>query len=179
MNIRILTIAAGILFLGGCSFSGLSGSSQFACKAPAGVSCNSVSGVYANSIEDNLPSQRNDKKKMDDDDKNSYFQDGVDRPRAVNASVIVPGGVSQDGAPDYMPLRSQPKVIRIWVAPYTGADDEYHDQSYVYTVVDDGRWLVEPGNEKIRAKYAPSPNVKTSATKTTDQAVATRGGPHP
>jgi hypothetical protein len=38
--------------------SGLSGSSDYACKAPDGVTCDSVSGTYANAIHNNLPSQR-------------------------------------------------------------------------------------------------------------------------
>ena len=47
------------LVLAGCtSLSGLSGTSDYACKAPEGVTCDSVSGTYANAIHNNLPSQR-------------------------------------------------------------------------------------------------------------------------
>ncbi len=178
MNIRVFLIVAWILLLGGCSFSGLSGSSQFACKAPEGVNCNSVSGVYANSLENNLPSQQKGKKEKASEDKDGYFQNSTDKPRAIKASLSVPGGVIQDSSADVMPLRSDPKVIRIWIAPYTGAEDEFHDQSFIYTVVDDGRWLIERSREKIRAQYAPSPNQKTS-TSNTDKAVAIQGGFNP
>ena len=45
-------------FSGCANMSGLSGSSDYACKAPEGVTCDSVSGTYANAIHNNLPSQR-------------------------------------------------------------------------------------------------------------------------
>lgn len=175
MIIRIISIAAVVNLLGGCSFSGLSGSSQFACKAPEGVNCNSVSGVYANSLENNLPSQQRGKKEKTSEDKDSYFQNSMDKPQAIRASLPIKNGVSQDNQTDVMPLRSEPKVIRIWIAPYTGAEDEFYDQSYLYTVVDDGRWLIERSAEKIRTKYAPTLNQKTSISNT-EPAVAIQGG---
>ena len=52
-------IAVTAVAFGGCAnMSGLSGSSDYACKAPEGVTCDSVSGTYANAIQHNLPSQR-------------------------------------------------------------------------------------------------------------------------
>lgn len=179
MKARVYLIALAALLLGGCSFSGLSGSSQFACKAPDGVNCNSVTGVYSNSLENNLPSQQKGKKEQTSEDKDSYYQNSTDRPRAVKASLPVSGGVTQDSPADVMPLRSEPKVIRVWIAPYTDADDEFYDQSYIYTVVDEGRWLIERSREKIRAKYLPTPNLKTSTTSSTGQTVAIQGGANP
>jgi len=49
------------VILGGCSsidLSGLSGPSNFKCKAPDGVSCMSVSGLYANASQGNLPAMK-------------------------------------------------------------------------------------------------------------------------
>ena len=41
---------------------------------------------------------------------------------------------------DGAPLLSTPKMIRIWITPYTDNDNIYHDQSYEYVIVDRGRW---------------------------------------
>ena len=41
---------------------------------------------------------------------------------------------------DGAPLLSTPKMIRIWLTPYTDNDNIYHDQSYEYVIVDKGRW---------------------------------------
>ena len=58
-------LAAAVLvpaILGGCAstMSGFDGGSQFACKAPDGVTCSSLSGVYANAVANNLPALRKD-----------------------------------------------------------------------------------------------------------------------
>lgn len=163
-NYHLATAFLISILLGACSFSGLSGSSSFACKAPDGVTCNSVSGVYANSIENNLPSQQKKEKEKIKQDKESSNAD-EERPRAIRTSMTIPGGPGPDGSTDLMPLRTQPKVVRIWVAPWTDADNDMHDQSYTYMVINDGRWLIERSRDKIRAKYAPGPaaNTKTSS----------------
>ncbi len=38
------------------------------------------------------------------------------------------------------PLLSTPKMLRVWLTPYTDADNIYHDQGYEYMIVDKGRW---------------------------------------
>ena len=64
---RILLIAACASLAAGCAstLSGLGGTQTYACKAPEGVLCTSVAGVYANSLQNNLPSQRTEKRAGD------------------------------------------------------------------------------------------------------------------
>ena len=64
---RVLLIAASALLVSGCAskLAGLGGSQSYACKAPEGVLCTSVAGVYTNSLQNNLPSQRTDKRGTD------------------------------------------------------------------------------------------------------------------
>ena len=40
-------------------------------------------------------------------------------------------------------LRSEPRVLRLWVAPWEDSDGDLHDASFVHVVVDTGRWLIE------------------------------------
>lgn len=39
-----------------------------------------------------------------------------------------------------VPLMSQPKMMRVWLSPYTDNDNIYHDQGYEYIIVDKGKW---------------------------------------
>ena len=145
----MLTLTA----LGGCSnLSGLGGSAEFGCKAPAGVPCMSVSGVNANERAGNLPSQR----------AAAIAPNPADAPASASTSsrpVLVP--VSDAAAGGFTPplgaLRSDPTVIRIWIPPWEDADGDLVDQSYVYLQIDSGRWLIEHNREAIRKTFAPKP----------------------
>ena len=44
--------------------------------------------------------------------------------------------IPADGAP----LLSQPKMMRVWLSPYTDNDNIYHDQGYEYIIVSRGSW---------------------------------------
>ena len=40
-------------------------------------------------------------------------------------------------------MRSEPRVLRLWIAPWEDSDGDLHDASLVHVVVDTGRWLIE------------------------------------
>lgn len=42
------------------------------------------------------------------------------------------------------PIRNQENVQQIWIGPYEDEDGNYHEPSYVYTVVKKGSWFGEP-----------------------------------
>jgi conjugal transfer pilus assembly protein TraV len=123
--------ALTIMLLSACgSMTGLTGSSSsFACKAPDGVSCTSVSGVYANAQQNNLPALR------------SRAQD-TPAPGALPT-----GGAAFPLPAPGMPIRSQARMLRIWVAPWRDDEDTLHDQSYLYVMLDPGKWLIEHSRE--------------------------------
>lgn len=170
----VAAIAAATL--SGCaSMNGLSDStSKFGCKAPDGVSCTSVSGVYANAQQGNLPALQ------------AYH-------KAPVASVYT--DASKSALPIALPgvpIRSQPKVQRIWVAPWVDDEGTLHDQSYLYVVLDPGKWQVEHGREatvqraltRLRplgqpntASAAPSPPEGTTEPTPTASAPQTAGVP--
>lgn len=137
----------GVLALAGCAnITGLDGAtSSFACKAAPGVTCQSVSGVYQNSVTGNLPLQQIQK----EGEKGSgaplpeYGDPGRVSPRDMEAP--------SSGAP----LRSSALVLRIWMAPWEDRNGDLYDQSYFYTVVDTGRWMIDSMRENIREKYMP------------------------
>ena len=142
MKALALTFGIGaVVALSGCSsMSGFDAKSEFACKAPDGILCESMSGIYANAQAKNLPGQR------------------------VNARGEAPVELSQAKAginvmtkPIYSgtPIRSAPRLLRVWFAPWEDTDGDLHDQSYVYLPVDSGRWLIEHNRRRIQDNYRP------------------------
>jgi conjugal transfer pilus assembly protein TraV len=53
------------------------------------------------------------------------------------------------------PIRMPPLVLRVWIAPWEDTDGDLHDQHYLYTVVHQGKWLIETNHQQIRDAYKP------------------------
>ncbi len=169
--IRSVTLSlsvACVMNLSGCAnVSGLDAKSNFSCKAPDGVSCQAISGVYANSpvsqraglpanpttatvaTATNLPALP------------VYGQQAVRLTERTTGSAI----------------RSEPKIRRMWVAPWMDGDEDLWDQSYVYLTVDRGRWLIEHNRSKIRQQFAPIRPVNVTNAGVTNAGVG--GNPVP
>lgn len=156
-SLRLLLLASAITAaLGGCiDMAAVGGTSQFGCKAPEGVHCMSVSGVYANAIQKNLPAQQ----------RGTGLRSASGRPasQAGDLSPVAyhPGGAAspivftEAASESTAPLRSQQRVLRLWVKPWEDTDGDLIDQGYVYVTVDTGRWLIDARQREIRNAYAP------------------------
>ncbi|WP_303785334.1 type IV conjugative transfer system lipoprotein TraV [Azovibrio restrictus] len=139
---RKLAIAVMLpTMLTGCAstMSGLDGETKFACKAPEGVSCASLSGVYANAVANNLPALR----------KEGKGEASAGTP-AKSDEIIGRAPSSGD------PIRTRPKVLRLWIAPWEDSEGDLHDQSYIYVVADPGRWVIEHNQKRIVDRYRPT-----------------------
>jgi conjugal transfer pilus assembly protein TraV len=147
-----LLVGATAPLLGGCAStrSGLGGEGSYACKAPVGSQCTSVSGVYANSIHGQPPASALPKPAKEP-------TSTAAATTAASASTAAPGL----GAPPSA-LRSQPRVLRLWIAPWEDADGDLHEASVVHVLVDTGRWLIErvtPANrQRVDAVRPPIPS---------------------
>lgn len=143
---RLAAVLCSVASLAGCmSLSGLSGNSSYACKAPDGVTCQSVSGTYANAVANNLPAQRT---------RATPTATPASAPPSSAASTPTVRNASADAA-QVLPLRSAPRILRLWFKPWEDADRDLYDQGYVYVQVDGGRWLVDHAQRAIREAYAP------------------------
>ena len=169
--------------LSGCasSLSGVGSTESYACKAPIGAQCTSVSGVYANSgpvghraVVEALRLQQG-----------LLTTASVPAPIRNTPSSATPGastapasGVSASAAKSTTPdaLRSPPRVMRLWIAPWEDADGDLHDASSIHVVVNTGRWLIErvrpaprsrldiatpPVAPSIAPSAAPAPEAKS------------------
>jgi conjugal transfer pilus assembly protein TraV len=143
---RLAVVLGSVASLAGCmSLSGLSGNSSYACKAPDGVTCQSVSGTYANAVANNMPAQRTRATP-------SAAPDLAPPAPAASASRVRNASSDATSPP---PLRSAPRILRLWFKPWEDADRDLYDQGYVYVQVDGGRWLVDHAQRAIREAYAP------------------------
>ena len=124
----------------GCSslMTGLDGQGGFSCKAPDGISCASLSGVYANAVQNNLPGQRPQ----------------TASPKATDHEPV-PVRLATRALKGGEPLRSAQQVRRVWIAPWEDDEEVLHDQSYVYLVVDPGRWQIEHSRRQATERYRP------------------------
>jgi conjugal transfer pilus assembly protein TraV len=134
---RIGLWGALALALAGCAgtLSGLDGRGRFSCQAPDGIACASLSGVYANALQNHLPGQAR-----------SFDAVSSDRSSASMLRAVPRSGE---------PIRSAQKVRRVWLAPWEDDDEVLHDQSYLYLIVDPGRWQVEHARRQAGEGYRP------------------------
>ena len=156
IRIALAAVITGFALPGCMNMSGLSGSSNYACKAPDGVACDSVSGTYANAIHQNLPSQRARRPAAGSDAEASP----PTRPASVPARLA-----PSSQQPPAQALRSPARVLRLWFKPWEDADRDLYDQGYVYVQIDSGQWLIDHMQRQIRDTYAPlRPPPKSAAS---------------
>ncbi|MBX3630299.1 MAG: type IV conjugative transfer system lipoprotein TraV [Nitrosomonas sp.] len=131
-----------IIALSGCTtLTGLDSTNKFACRAPDGVSCSSLSGVYANAVDNNLPGLAGTS--------GTISQEGRKNDSEQPGTIV--GVTPKSGTP----VRSQTKIMRVWIAPWEDSEGDLHDQSYVYVVVDLGQWNIAHSKSQIINMYRP------------------------
>ena len=122
-NIFIITmVASSVLSLTACATTG----SEFSCPAPKTGMCKSVHQV------DKMVSTGVLGK--DSDDMSSQTVNPWNNFESSYPSMIA----------DESPLRTQDKVMKIWIASYQDSSGDYHYPSTVLTVIQKGGWSSNP-----------------------------------
>ncbi|MBB3122174.1 TraV family lipoprotein [Pseudoduganella violacea] len=158
----LVATLVGSAMLGGCgNMSGLGGSAEYGCKAPAGVQCQSISGTYHQALRatQRLP----------------Y----TSAPATHRLLLPTQGRDTAAGAVEAAlptPLRSAPRILRLWIKPWEDADHDLVDQSYVYVRIDEGRWQLDHVQRHLREAYAP---LRAPVTPAPAAAVAPNPSPAP
>jgi conjugal transfer pilus assembly protein TraV len=159
MSARGVLAAVSLATLGaGCSsFSGLDAKGSFACPLPDGVTCLSVTDVYGESLRSTLPGQQpGGRAPKQPPDAKPAPSGGAPAPSAT-AYRTAQSAPPSSGAP----IRSAPRVLRIWIAPYEDSDGDLRDQSHIYVTVDPGGWEIAHTRRAIRDRFmairAPEP----------------------
>lgn len=146
--LAVISIGSAALLTGCGTMSGLDANSSFSCKAAPGVNCQSISGVHQNASAGNLPFQREESNagKTAEGEKKPYGaprSEGKVSPRDMNAQY------------SGMPVRQPPLVLRVWMAPFEDEGGDLHDQSYFYTMVHSGKWMIEANRTAISNQFKP------------------------
>ena len=71
-----------------------------------------------------------------------------------------------------MPVRQPPLVLRVWMAPYEDESGDLHDQSYFYTMVHSGKWMIEANRNSISSQFKPIYPLNRPTQSSQEQAVA-------
>ncbi len=177
MKTMILRLGAVCLLLplAACmNMSGLGGESKYACKAPDGVACDSVSGTYANALHNNLPSkqaQRSARRQKEAFEESPSSKVG----RAISSATANASGMTVTPSP----LRTQARILRLWIKPWEDADGDLYDQGYVYVQVDNGQWQIDHVQGQIRDVYAPLKPPPKPATEAATEPGASTPSPLP
>ena len=144
MKFSLLRTARGALIgvalcLAGCaSLSGVGGESHYACPAPKGVRCGSVTANYLQSLPGDRPGRLT-----------SGAASESERPHV--AAEPAPGQAAPAATPDATtPLRSPPRILKLWVAPWEDREGVLHDAAFVFVPIDHGRWLLRHGRPATR-----------------------------
>ena len=142
--------ALGLLMAGCGNMSGLGGSEQYGCRAPAGVQCQSVSGNYYNSVRatTRLPASGTGAQRMPSA---PLMNTSLSRSAGLRPNHAVAGTAGFEP----QPLRSSPRILRLWIKPWEDADHDLVDQSFVYVRVDQGKWMLDHVQRQVREAYAP------------------------
>ena len=159
MSMRWLLLASTVAGLSGCASGGLSGiggSSDYSCAAPPGVSCMSVTGISVNAAKNNLPALRRSLDGKSEGDGKSDSDEKKEQKIVVYNTAAASTKVSPKGmdAPySGTPLRTPPRVLRIWMAPFEDTDSDLHDQKYFYVTIHTGRWVLEANQINIQPQF--------------------------
>ncbi len=141
---RVLVMTMSVV-LSGCA--GMSG--KFGCNASAGDSCTPVSQVNAQAdagVFDHTPSGGS-----------GYRTQNQTFSYADSTSAATRGGYQGQTPIPGEPVRLGERVQRVWIAPYQDLSNNYHEPSYVYTVLNESHWIGVPATE-----------IKTSETEQED-----------
>lgn len=133
-------VLVGAFALTGCASSlvGYEAETEHTCPRTKGVGCTPVSEVYKRAMEGALPGQKQ--------------SGGVGQmtPPSENLASVALRPVLTSG----MPVRTAPRVLRIWFAPWKDGLDVLHDQRHSYLTLDHGRWLIEHNQQRLFQQFS-------------------------
>ncbi len=163
-----LTVLMGMaLALGGCAsvLNGVGGSERYACRAPVGAQCTSVSGTYANGgapngrviqVPDHMLGPITAPTLIATAQKDPGVTDHSQATDSTTALAATPPVVAAAAEPT---LRTAPRVLQMWVAPWEDSDGDLHEATRVHVLIDQGRWRIE----RLRPTHSSSPIHSSSA----------------
>ncbi len=138
MRIKIITLTSVIAILSGCA--GMNG--HFGCNAKANTSCTPVSQVNARANAGDFDYQRSNGGRIGLPTRSKTFS-YLSQNAGYKGVTPMPGE----------PVRTEGRIQRIWIAPYQDLANNYHEPSYVYTVLENPHWIGVPAKAIKTAQW--------------------------
>ncbi|MBK2123761.1 type IV conjugative transfer system lipoprotein TraV [Fangia hongkongensis] len=134
-------IGLGVLLLSGCAAM----NGNFNCDKIGGLGagCVSMNDVYKN-VQNGRINANSDLTQNPIDIGNSQNTKAADAKTLSGVKLEIPAGFTRAIPNSGQPERTSDHVKRIWIAPFKDRQDNYHDASYVYTVVTPSHWRDYP-----------------------------------
>lgn len=123
----IISLLISIASLSGCAEM----NGKFGCNASAGDSCTPVSIVNRNAQAGDYDNVDNASYSGSASQQNFGY---ASKDVGYNVTTPIPGE----------PVRFGENVQRIWIAPYKDSSHNFHEPSYVYTVLNKSHWIGLP-----------------------------------
>lgn len=143
-RLTVLIAATAVAALAGCASNlvGYSAETAHTCTRDEGVGCTPVSDVYKMAMAGKLPGQTGSTK------------DSNGQAAAVLQNLA--SAAQRPAMSSGLPVRTAPRVLRIWYAPWRDGLDVLHDQRHSYLTLDTGRWLIEHNQERLMREFGPT-----------------------
>jgi conjugal transfer pilus assembly protein TraV len=137
----------------GCSnLAGVGGSTEYACPMPEGSNCKSMSQTYQDSFRrksSQAQTQTSSSSTVDVSLSSFSFSSS-----SVEASVTKPQH-PELYAEIGTPLLTGPRVMRIFIVPWTDADDNLMDGRRIFVKVEESHWRLDHVKASLVRQYAP------------------------
>ena len=137
-----LSLLSLLSLVTGCAsnMSGLGGSTDLACPMPDGSTCKSMSEAYKDTY----------RKSSSASAPPSY----ADTQSAVEATASKPQRPTLS-AEIGSPLLTGPRLMRIFIGPWTDANDNLMEGRRVFVKIEDSRWRLDHVKASLYRAYAP------------------------
>ena len=171
LSLRLALCMATAALVTGCAstLTGYESETEHTCPSAAskGLPCTPVSDVFKRAMAGQLPGQLADGQPTPAAVPGGVASYGAAGPTAANVASAALRPAMSSG----LPVRTAPRVLRIWFAPWKDDLDVLHDQRHSYLTLDTGRWLIEHNQQRMIQQFAPT-RLLQGAGEPTDQAPA-------
>mgnify|MGYP003477372453 FL=1 len=160
-TLPVLLLSLSLLLLTGCAsnMSGLGGSTDLACPMPDGSTCKSMSVAY----QDTYRKSSSASAPPSYADAQSSVEATASKPQRPTLSAEVGS-----------PLLTGPRLMRIFIGPWTDADDNLMEGRRVFVKIEDSRWRLDHVKASLYRAYAPISSPGSSSSSSESAAPSSR-----
>ena len=163
------------MVVSGCSSLTNIGESEYSCPSPDGVKCKSTVEIYEMTHNGNVPEpdevNGRKSKKRAPSGKTTAKTDGSDTEGREGSEELKNSQVRSDNVIDTyvaprlpdrpIPIRTPAHVMRIWIAPWEDTNGDLNTTGYMYTEVEERRWVIGESNADTQSTLKPLQTIQS------------------